>query len=292
MPRGKEPTWPVQQLILELLVIHGDQPVVIQRSLDALINQRGLTEGTPGIKWIERTIAKLQELPLDVLAKLPPSVWEKRHDYNAIRDELERSELQREQERSEVGIEFGHETDLWVCRYVDQLVVRKFGCVRVVPKREVRCEGTLTVVETKDVLKQFPLELKLHWFAEPYSYQADSIKDIITSEELCVIFAQQPAGQAAIRDPVRAAEALGCPLDRVRVIAKQESMDYHRLTPREGAWIGTPTALCRPDIDQAYLPPGQYVIRVRVKCDDGGGDQRLFTVESPQDWRDLQMMEL
>ncbi len=90
MPRGKEPSWPVQKMIFDLLVRHGDQPSVIQRSLDALISQKGLVEGTPGLKWIERTVEKLQELELDVLAELPQSVWKRRRDYEAIKDELER----------------------------------------------------------------------------------------------------------------------------------------------------------------------------------------------------------
>lgn len=80
----------MQKLILELLVRHGNQPVVIERSLDALITQKGLIGGTPGLNWIERIIEKLQELDLDVLAELPPSVWKQRHDYEEIRLELER----------------------------------------------------------------------------------------------------------------------------------------------------------------------------------------------------------
>lgn len=90
MPRGKEPSWPVQKLILELLSRHGNQPVAIQRSLDILISQQGISEDTPGLKQIEKTIKKLQELDLDVLVEFPPSVWKKRRDYGTIKDELER----------------------------------------------------------------------------------------------------------------------------------------------------------------------------------------------------------
>lgn len=322
MPRGKEPTWPVQQLILELLVIHGDQPVVIQRSLDALINQRGLTEGTPGIKWIERTIAKLQELPLDVLAKLPPSVWEKRHDYNAIRDELERSELQREQESSGVGIEFDHDTDLGYHQYEGLPVVRKFACVRVIARRGIArcCEGTLKVVAAEDARRELFPESKLQWFNKPYNEAVKPV-DIISSEQLCVVFTEIPAGQIVMRpdrgvviyppmaQTIAPNKIPACPSSRqwvkldilpIRVIGRRESMDWHRVTPREGAWIGTPMALNSPGIaHQDYLPPGQYDIKVRVRC-DGGDEERFFRVQSPRawdsekplEWRDLQMMEL
>lgn len=90
MPKGKEPSWPVQKLIFELLVRHGNQPLVIQRSLDIQIPQKSINEDTPGLEWIKKTVKRLQDLPLDVLTELPPSVWEKRHDYEAIKDELEK----------------------------------------------------------------------------------------------------------------------------------------------------------------------------------------------------------
>lgn len=90
MPRGKEPSWPVQKLIFELLVRHGNRPLAIQNSLDVLIDNRGLKEDTPGIKQIKRIMEKLQEFELDVLAEFPPSVWKKRRDYDTIRNEMER----------------------------------------------------------------------------------------------------------------------------------------------------------------------------------------------------------
>lgn len=86
----------------------------------------------------------------------------------------------------------------------------------------------------------------------------------------------------------------------IRVIGRRESMDWHRVTPREGAWIGTPMALNSPGIaHQDYLPPGQYDIKVRGRC-DGGDEERFFRVPYPRvlhsekslGWRDLQMMEL
>lgn len=90
MPRGKEPSWSVQELIFELLARLGDEPAVIQRSLDVWMGQSGITEDTPGIRSVRRTIAKLQDLDLDVLSTLPPEVWKKRHDYDQIREDLER----------------------------------------------------------------------------------------------------------------------------------------------------------------------------------------------------------
>ena len=157
--------------------------------------------------------------------------------------------------------------------------------------------------------------MKLQWVDEHYSYQVDSIKpvDIITSRQLCVVFTEIPAGQIVKRPdrgvvvypPVGRAIAPdkipACPSSRqwikldilpIRVIGRQESMDCQRLTPGEGAWIGTPAALCSPGVaHQAYLPPGQYVIRVRVTY-DGGDEEQFFRVQSPREWHDLEMAHM
>lgn len=93
MPKGKEPSWPVQKLIFELLVIHGNHPSVIQRSLDIQITRKDICEDTPGLEWIKKTVKRLQDLPLDVLSELPPSVRKKRHDYEAIKDELDKRQM-------------------------------------------------------------------------------------------------------------------------------------------------------------------------------------------------------
>ena len=234
-----------------------------------------------------------------------------------------RAESQRDQGRLEIGIEFDHETDLRYYQYEGLPVVRKFACVRVVAKRGIArcCEGTLKVVAAEDARRELFPESKLQWFNEPYNEAVKPV-DIITSEQLCVVFTEIPAGQivkrpdrgVVIYPPVAQAIAPdkipACPSSRqwvkldilpIRVIGRRESMDWHRVTPREGAWIGTPMALNSPRIaHQDYLPPGQYDIKVRVRCDGGGDEERFFRVQSPRawdsekplGWRDLQMMEL
>ena len=94
--QGKEPSWPVQKLILELLPIHGNRPTVIQRSLDIQIREMELMEDTPGIEWIKKIIARLQKLPISALVQLSPSVWKWRNDYNSIRGQLERGARENE----------------------------------------------------------------------------------------------------------------------------------------------------------------------------------------------------
>ena len=222
----------------------------------------------------------------------------------------------------DVGIEFDHETDLGYYQYEGLPVVRKFACVRVVARRGIArcCEGTLKVVAAEDARRELFPELKLQWFNEPYNEAVKPV-DIITSEQLCVVFTEIPAGQivkrpdrgVVIYPPVARVIAPdkipACPSSRqwvkldilpIRVIGRRESMDWHRVMPREGAWIGTPVALNSPGI-QDYLPPGQYDIKVRVRCCDGGGDEeRVFRVQSPRawdskkplEWHDLEMREL
>ncbi len=60
-----------------------------------------------------------------------------------------------------------------------------------------------------------------------------------------------------------------------------------------GAWLSIPMALSMPVVThQAYLPVGNYELKVTVSCENGRGDRRKFRVTSPQVWTDLDADEI
>lgn len=62
-----------------------------------------------------------------------------------------------------------------------------------------------------------------------------------------------------------------------------------------GCWIAIPHALLYPDqINQAYLYPGEYTIKISIRCDGGKGQTKLYKILSPDSnirWRDLDFDE-
>jgi hypothetical protein len=55
-----------------------------------------------------------------------------------------------------------------------------------------------------------------------------------------------------------------------------------------GARIAMPIALSRPEsIMQAILPPGTYVIKVSVYCENGRGVHRIIRIIPTEQWHDL-----
>ena len=61
----------------------------------------------------------------------------------------------------------------------------------------------------------------------------------------------------------------------------------------EGCWLAQPLALYNPDPNlEAFLPPGEYTIKIRVGCESGKGDNRDFILRSPISWEELALMLL
>ena len=57
-----------------------------------------------------------------------------------------------------------------------------------------------------------------------------------------------------------------------------------------GAWIAMPLALVMPaKTGQAFLPPGEYTIKLTVACENGKGSSSKFTLVSPPNWEGLSM---
>jgi len=80
--------------------------------------------------------------------------------------------------------------------------------------------------------------------------------------------------------------------ERVEIGFERRRLDVvFTVNPLVGAWVAMPLALSVPAAaGQAYLPPGlNYHFLLRVGCENGKGDSREFTVDSPTVWTGLSM---
>ena len=60
-----------------------------------------------------------------------------------------------------------------------------------------------------------------------------------------------------------------------------------------GCWIAMPLALSGSlRRNQAYLPPDEYEVEIKVKCENGKGDKAKFKITSPKNWEDLDFDKL
>ncbi len=60
-----------------------------------------------------------------------------------------------------------------------------------------------------------------------------------------------------------------------------------------GSWIAMPLALLGSlRRNQAYLPPGEYELKIEVQCENGSGDKAKFKIISPQNWENLDFDKL
>ena len=60
----------------------------------------------------------------------------------------------------------------------------------------------------------------------------------------------------------------------------------------QGCWLARLSALENPNPHlEAYLAPGEHMIRVTVGCEKGKESSREFTLKSPALWRDLAIVE-
>jgi hypothetical protein len=57
---------------------------------------------------------------------------------------------------------------------------------------------------------------------------------------------------------------------------------------KDRAWIAMSFALKTPGkVRQAALPKGEYVLKIKVSCNNGKGDSKLLKLLSPTNWQDL-----
>lgn len=141
-----------------------------------------------------------------------------------------------------------HEENKFFVRKFFNLIIRNSG--RYTAKR---CVAIAEVLSSPPNVAHLRGEYAIHWADVPYS------------------------GRTTGAEPVD----IGSEVRRLDVVFTDKEAPT-------GAWLSIPLALSMPKVaSQAYFPPGDYQIKVKVSCENGKGDSRRFKVASPQNWTDL-----
>jgi hypothetical protein len=220
-------------------------------------------------------------------------------------------------------------SDLGVYRYANG-PLRKFVCVAVEnlgTEIARRCLGVLAILAPESAHR--PRDFKLHWADTDYTLETDTAEavDIYpeTTRRLDVAFTlpsdQEPVERSMASGEIRSLSAtIGSglsndqPLIRAMGTAQitsgptpchhlgsgqlpgtysKESTLAAAATQQGGCWIAIPIALCAPHVaTQAYLKPAEYIIQVRVLCENGDGETKTFRLTSPQTWDGLTLEEI
>ncbi len=121
-----------------------------------------------------------------------------------------------------------------------------------------RCEAVVTVLSCPNNVTHLQEKYAIHWADTPYS------------------------GRTTGTYPVD----IGSAPQRLDIVFTDKDIP-------QGAWLAIPFALLRPDKEtQVFLPPGDYNIETNVFCSNGRGDSKRFKVTSPQQWTDLDAVEI
>ncbi|MFA4835022.1 MAG: hypothetical protein WC749_02980 [Dehalococcoidia bacterium] len=194
------------------------------------------------------------------------------------------------------------------------------GAVRMVTQLQIRNAGAVEAKGVQGILQvigtgvpNVQREYKLHWAGADYTLEDETAEpvDILpqTTRPIDVCFTiQSPddlnlrtvSGKDIAEAPIYSGKtyagtsSMGKPILLTGSTTAAEKGGGHRslaAADREarsnmggaGCWIAIPLALSRPDMAyQAYLPPGEYTIRVRVMCPGGEGSRRTYRLVSPQ----------
>jgi hypothetical protein len=221
-----------------------------------------------------------------------------------------KEEQQKEQEgspgdiakRARLQVEFDPRrlSELGPIRYSYLPLIRKLARVSVTNIGEATALGSwgvLTILAPEEVLHNYPRDLKLHWVDAPYGLETDSAQlvDIQAGVHrlLDVAFSQPRKGELAKSPELVFGKSLTSGQPYSVTIGKMESAEWEQSVPKEGCWIATDIALAKPSVTvPGYMPPGRYVVKVVVGCDNGQGDTKCFEIISPLNWQDLQMMSV
>jgi hypothetical protein len=137
---------------------------------------------------------------------------------------------------------------------------RKFVNFEVGVKNErtaKRCVATIEIIEQPKTVTHLGKRYPLHWADVPFS------------------------GLSTSMEPVD----IGGESHRLDVVFTKLGMD--------GANIALTIALGAPNqAPQAILPPGEYVMRVSVFCDNGRGISRTIRISSPTNWEGLKAEQI
>lgn len=164
-------------------------------------------------------------------------------------------------------IEFDPQEDLREWNVLDGprvLRLQRAATVHVRNKRKMpalRCVAILSAVSVPQGVTLEEKEFVLHWADTDYT------------------------GHSNIAEPVE----IG-PERRRLDVAFTVSVPGQDDPSVRGAWVAIPLALSNPPgARQAYLPTGEYRMRLKVKCQNGKGASMEFFLVSPETWTELSM---
>lgn len=121
-----------------------------------------------------------------------------------------------------------------------------------------RCVARAKVIEHPNHVTHLNKEYALHWADVPYSTRSTGAEPI----------------------------DIGSVQHRLDVV-------FRVLQHKGGSYFTMPIALSSPgSVPQAKLPPGEYVLEVKVSCENGRGDTKTIKVISPNSGQDLQAEEV
>jgi hypothetical protein len=232
--------------------------------------------------------------------------------------------------KPKLKIEFNPEWVGKLVRYADVDIVRCFNCVFVKNKGKTtakRCTAKLTVVNKPENAINLDETHILHWADIPYSLRTIEPEPVdigSISGRLDVAFSQprNPINERVVNQISQmsagtsstSAYPRGSNVTHVYPTGMiPDSFDSYyasgAVTPvtvapisqiespesgtDDGSWFAVPIALSRPDIaSQAYMPVGEYLVKIEVECENGKGDIKWFKIISPPIWTALSMGEI
>ena len=116
-----------------------------------------------------------------------------------------------------------------------------------------RCVATATILKQPDNAKLVQQEFPLHWAGAPFS------------------------GRSTGADPVD-------------IAGVQQRLDIAFTTPdhNKTSSVATPLALSMSgQAPQAVLPSGEYILQIKISCENGSGDVMIIKLISPDNGQDL-----
>lgn len=152
--------------------------------------------------------------------------------------------------------EFEKERDLRIYHFPNAGFFRKFANLHVKNNGKTtakRCVAILNFIEKPADIKYLEREYALHWADVDYSLKSTGAEPV----------------------------DIGSEPRRLDVAFTPEDS-------KKGSWVAIPIALTAPKgALQAFLPPGEYLIEIKVSCENGGGDSKRFKIVSPNKWDEL-----
>ena len=165
--------------------------------------------------------------------------------------------------RPRLTIIFRGEMDLRTWTYRGSGTQRKAATLNIKNKRNVtakRCVAILKILKKPVEAEHLEEEYSLHWAGTDYN-----------------------SALSTGADPVD----IGAESRRLDVVITQNGQNI------DGSWIAVPLALSGSlEKNQAYLPPGEYGVSIKVACENGKGATGKFKIISPTDWEDLNFLKL